>query len=816
MDKNLNYQIILTLKDQISASVAKVKKEFRAVDDAARKAQRATGNFQSVCGRISKLQFVNMVTLLDRSAQAFNTMGDKGTEFQQSMTNLSSVTGIVGSDLSDLARVARETGKDSGLGARGAADAFTLLASQIQVDKIGMEGLKVLQKETITLAQASGMGMADAATAMATTINQFGLSAGEANRVINVLAAGSKYGAAEIVDLAQSFKVAGATAASAGLSVEQTAGALEVLSESNLKGEEAGTALRNILLKMQTDLKVDFGETGLSTALETLKPKLNDVTYLAKLFGEENIGAAQFLIANASAVDEMTQAVTGTSVAQQQAAIRTDTMAEKMKRMQASIDDAKIALFNVTGALTPYMMLLGEALPAVASFLSITGVCSKAIAYLQQQHVLAKAAILGRMAAEKTAAAVTGVMTAAQTALNAVMSANPVALVVLALGALVAGFIAAYKNCEGFREGVDTAWSAVKEFASILWKGLVKAFQAVADVLQPVWNKLKALFHIEEDVAESTTAASKGIEGLAETNQNAIPGINALNLALGNQAKKLHTNLDTMGGIKNKIQELRVEQDKASGEHLIQLEKEIKELEKKLQLLKNTAVLGAYGKVETPIIEAPKLDSNPKLDKKGELIVIPRFDNLQLSKMIQWGEAKIKDMFMEKDAFSPMLQGLGGVADIMRSLSGIVSESAGSWLTWGANILAMVAEAIPQLLALFGIQCSLAVANSASSVPFPFNIIAIAATVAGIAAAVASIPKPKAFAAGGIVYGNTFAQVGEYPGAANNPEVIAPLSKLRRLLEPAHVGGGVYEFRLRGRDFVAVAAKHNNINNRTR
>ena len=152
---------------------------------------------------------------------------------------------------------------------------------------------------------------------------------------------------------------------------------------------------------------------------------------------------------------------------------------------------------------------------------------------------------------------------------------------------------------------------------------------------------------------------------------------------------------------------------------------------------------------------------------------------------------------------------------LMGAMGSIVDGAAGSWLSWGANILAMVAAAIPQLLTLFGIQCSLAVAESAT-LPFPLNLIAIAATVAGIAAAVASTPKPKAFANGGIVYGNTFAQVGEYPGAANNPEVIAPLSKLRQLIQPTSSGGGVYEFRLRGRDFVAVAAKYNNINDRTR
>ena len=79
-----------------------------------------------------------------------------------------------------------------------------------------------------------------------------------------------------------------------GLDVESTAGALEVLSQANLKGSEAGTALRNIILKLNTELGVNLAETSLGTALEALKPKLTDATYLSKLFGMENIAAAQF------------------------------------------------------------------------------------------------------------------------------------------------------------------------------------------------------------------------------------------------------------------------------------------------------------------------------------------------------------------------------------------------------------------------------------------------------------------------------------------------------------------------------------------
>lgn len=58
----------------------------------------------------------------------------------------------------------------------------------------------------------------------------------------------------------------------------------------------------------------------------------------------------------------------------------------------------------------------------------------------------------------------------------------------------------------------------------------------------------------------------------------------------------------------------------------------------------------------------------------------------------------------------------------------------------------------------------------------------IATAIGGIMAAFASIPK---FADGGIVSGPTLGLMGEYAGAANNPEVIAPLNKLKELIQPA-------------------------------
>ncbi len=69
-----------------------------------------------------------------------------------------------------------------------------------------------------------------------------------------------------------------------------------------------------------------------------------------------------------------------------------------------------------------------------------------------------------------------------------------------------------------------------------------------------------------------------------------------------------------------------------------------------------------------------------------------------------------------------------------------------------------------------------------------------------------------AFAGGGIVSGPTRGLVGEYAGAKNNPEVIAPLDKLRAMIgpvgQPVIVGGTL---RASGRDLVCVLANETRI-----
>jgi TP901 family phage tail tape measure protein len=453
-----------------------------------------------------------------------------GLEFEQSMADLSAITGIVGNDLESLGETARKVGKASGVGASGAVEAYKLLASQIDVAKIGMNGLNELQSKTITLAQASGMGMADAANSLAGTINQFGLSANQAGRVINVLAAGAKYGAAEIPELAQSFKVAGASANAAGVSVESAAGALEALSKMNLKGAEAGTALRNVLLKMQTELGVDFRVTKLSDALAALQPKMQDAAYMAKIFGVENMAAAQFLAGNSDLVEELTGKVTGTSVAYEQAAIRTGTVAHKLQVLGAWFKDVGISVFEATKPFLSYAAALAQTMSGVmqaipiisgikgmfgslAASLYVTKLAEDGVTVASKKFVLweyAKTAALNASAAAQWlyngAAAVGGaVMAFLKNRVDAVRNAMAAGT----LGTLVmSGAMGIATAAAGaFSTALKAIGKAIKSIPVIGWVaaivGLLISLFAILwqksewfrGLMGGTWGALKAIFH---------------------------------------------------------------------------------------------------------------------------------------------------------------------------------------------------------------------------------------------------------------------------------------------------------------------------------
>jgi len=97
---------------------------------------------------------------------------------------------------------------------------------------------------------------------------------------------------------------------------------------------------------------------------------------------------------------------------------------------------------------------------------------------------------------------------------------------------------------------------------------------------------------------------------------------------------------------------------------------------------------------------------------------------------------------------------------------------------------------------------SAASSAAADTAKIPFGWLAIPAVIAGVLGMMSAIPK---FANGGIVSGATLGMMGEYAGASSNPEVIAPLSKLKNLLKvDEKPSSGEVKFTIKGQDLVGV------------
>lgn len=1000
---------IVELKDKVSAMVKKITGAFNDLQTDVDKTQTKMQQFQSALGKLEMPNFNAMLQVAERLGAQFASATETGMSFGQSMADLSSITGIVGEELEVLEANSRRFGKESGLGADAAARAYSLLASQIEISKIGIDGLNKLEEKSITLAHASGMSLDGAANALAGTINQFGLGAEAADRVINVLAAGSKYGAAEIEDLTQSFKVVGAAASAMGLDVESTAGALEILSQANLKGSEAGTALRNIILKLNTELGIDLGETSLGTALEALKPKLSDATYLSKVFGMENIAAAQFLIQNASAVDEMTAKLTGTAVAEEQAAIRTATTAQRMQELRASMDNIKIGFTDMLGSMAPYTALAMENADAIALMGTMMKSAYSGMATLNQVVVKLTGSTILQNVATKAASAATAVWTGVQKVLNLVLTANPIGLIIVAIGALVAGVIYAYNNFEGFRNICDKVWDAVKKVASAVWDFLVAAFEKASAVIKKAWEWVKKFFGIKDEASAKEAATTldqqtKSIEANTEAKKknkdvkidfNAIGSGNGgtqtteqkpvtnpttykeLGDAISYYEKKLQetkpTETETIALLHKKIKaykdaqaaieqqwavanrpeelntlqaidaEIEYQQSlraTATAENLAGIDAEIARLnalrtaledsahvevglaqittyeqlnaelsyyEAKLQRTTGTeraevqkwindlkrlrgewdatlAAMNAPGEISTlgtiseldnaityysnhqknatateivniqrtilaleakrealkSLTDIPSMQqeiaeldalTGKGLQMKLELVGLDTIKSRirQLQRMLDdtqnplgneqrkevegllgsW--KKYETVVASTHNKGELLTGaMGNLSSLMGSLSGVVGEGAAGWLSYGANILTAVAQAMPALASVIGGNIAQAFSGAAAqsqTVPFPFNLVALAASMAAVGAAVASIPQ---FANGAIAYGPTLGIFGEYAGASHNPEVVAPLDRLKSIIgDVGGDAGGSVDFRIRGRRLEGVLVREN-------
>ncbi len=311
-------------------------------------------------------------------------------EFNATISNLSALTGAVGKDLAVFRQAAIDIGGSTSLSATQAAEAMKLIGSASPELLKSADALKSVTQQAVTLAEAAGSTLPEAAAAVTGALNQFQLGADQAGRVINVLAAGAKEGASEITDTVAAMKEAGVVAAQAGVNFEQFNGAVQALAQGQIKASEAGTGLRNILTILNTQAKSEFRPSvvGLSTALANLEKAGLDDTQMVKLFGRENITAAKVLLQFRGTMDQVTTAITGTSEAYKQAAINQDNLKGDVANLSSAFETLQIAigdlsdstLRDLTKQLTEVLSSFGNNKDALTSVFDAAGTAALSFA----------------------------------------------------------------------------------------------------------------------------------------------------------------------------------------------------------------------------------------------------------------------------------------------------------------------------------------------------------------------------------------------------------------------------------------------------
>lgn len=285
-------------------------------------------------------------------SMALNTLRKNRDSKESSQAELKALTGLDDESIQWLTRQAEilsTTMDESGLRIRQSSDeilqAYMLIGSKKPELLKDKEALNAVTIEAMRLAAAAKIDLKDAVTATTVSLNMYGESADKAARYVNVLAAGSKEGAADVSAQAAAIKNAGVAAAGAGVSIEGLQGTIQMLAEKGLEAEPAGTALRKFFLVLQTGPdETNPKVVGLQTALENLNKKSLTAAQIQAMFGEEAFSAATILIDNADKVQQYTEAVTDTNIAMEQAAINSDTNEAKMAQYRNRIKEAGIEL----------------------------------------------------------------------------------------------------------------------------------------------------------------------------------------------------------------------------------------------------------------------------------------------------------------------------------------------------------------------------------------------------------------------------------------------------------------------------------------
>lgn len=784
-----------------------VSAETRQLSNGLRTAQAKLRNFS---GKLSSIGSTLQTRLALPLALAGGSAIKMAADFDKSMTKIKTLVGVAASDVDNMTGSIKELANTAGVSAAEAADAMFFITS---AGLRGADAMSVL--EQATKASAIGLGETKTVADLATSaLNAYGVQNLSASEATDVLTAAVREGKLESSELAGAMGRVLPIASNMGVSFHEVGAAFAAMSRTGTNANEAATQLRGILngLLKPTDtandmlesmslsasgLRQSLREDGLLATLEILKSRFegNDEAAQA-VFGNVRAltGIMDLLGASVDNTRQIFSNMNNVSGTTNRAFVELQNSAEfKLRKGLVNLKNS----FSQLGAVLMQTLLpllqnvIGFATDLLKSFNRLDPVTQQisigfaALAVALPTILSVGGSLVGIFAAMTGPI---GLVAAGVAAIAYVIYKNWNEVLPVAVG-LYNRFVDLYNSSEIVRKGIG-----------LLKTAFDVAFIRIKASIDQVVNVFKTLWNIIEAVSRDGVSASFG-KILEEGFNN---GLEISKKAGEDVGKAFADNMAAALG--DQLEYKTAEQVQTSFSNVINQAKGM--LGSAFGSAGITAGGGGGTSTAAPTAApASGAGGGSGLKKGGDEMTSDAQEFIDnAANIIQGGMT---------DTLAQMGEGIGAM----------LSGAGGSLGDLGNILLGGLANMLNQL-GRMAIQAGITVEAIKKALKSLAGPVAIAAGVAliAISAAIKGSMKSmgsgksggvRAFANGGIISGPTLGLMGEYSGARSNPEVVAPLDKLKGMIgqegQKVNVGGS---FRVQGQDLVLALQRADKNRNR--
>ncbi|MFO7175424.1 phage tail tape measure protein [Enterococcus faecium] len=542
-------------------------KTFKDAQDAVKTFEKNSNSMTTAVGKVMQGTGAAMTKYITTPLIGVGVAAAKvGGDFEAQMSRVKAISGATGDTFEQMKQQAIDLGAKTAFSAKESAAGMENLASagfNAQEIMKAMPGL-------LDLAAVSGGDVALASENTATALRGFGLEASEAGHVADVFARAAADTNAEVGDMGEALKYVAPVANSMGISLEETAAAIGIMSDAGIKGSQAGTTLRGALSRLarptkamqdtMDNLGVSFYDADgkmkpLKTQVELLKKAFEGLTpeqqqnALVTLYGQESLSGMMALIDKGpDSLGKLTKSLKDSDgAADDMARTMQDNMNSSIEQMFGAFESAAIVIQKI---LAPSIRKVADAISGlVEKFVSAPESTQKlvvaigAIAIAIGPVLYALGMLVKAFQTMKVGLGVLGNGISLFKKLGSAIGflTSPVGLVIAAVALLVVGFIYLWNTSEDFRnfwiglwEGIKSAvssavewiqnawkstgewfnnlWKSIKEGAENVWTTIQEAPGKAADWIKNKWTETKEFFSsIWDGIKEAASSAWEGI-----------------------------------------------------------------------------------------------------------------------------------------------------------------------------------------------------------------------------------------------------------------------------------------------------------------